>query len=424
MSKRTYRAISVNDVSIEQLAPKLSSDGPIVVGIDVAKVENKAAVIQNGSLVRLVGWKAPKETRQLVALIEALNRVNKRVEVVIESTGTYGDPLRALLAELEIPVFRVHTKHTHDSAEIFDGVPSSHDAKAALQLAWLHGLGRSTPWRFKSAEERDLAAAADEYDLYNAQLMACLGRLEARLARHFPELTQSLELKSATLLELLSEFGSPASMAADADAAMALMARVGGGFLKPEKIAKVISATRTTTGLAMTPKEQSTLKALAAEAQRHRVLKAEAKKTLEHMAKDNIPVQRLAPVVGITTAVHLVLEAGDPASYKSAQAYVKALGLNLKEHSSGQHQGLLKITKRGSAKARQALYMAVLRLIQRDALFKAWFGRKVEREGGKRKRKAVVALMRKLAGALVHVARGDTYTPTKLFDAQRLGVTT
>lgn len=423
MSKRTYRAISVNDVSIEHLAPKLSSDAPLIVGIDVAKIENKAALVQNGTLVRLVGWKAPKESRQLVGLVRALAQ-SRRVEVVIESTGTYGDPLRAQLASLKVPVYRVQTKHTHDSAEIFDGVPSSHDAKAALQLTWLHGLGRSKPWPFKTDEERDLAAAAEEYDLYNAQLMMCLGRLEARLARHFPELTQMLALRSATTLALIAQYGSPAEVAADAEAAAALMAKVGGHFLKVEKIAEVITAARNTTGLTMTAKELAALKALANEARRHRTLKAEAKKTLERMAKNKVPIQRVAQVVGLGTAVHLVLEAGNPGTYKSSQAYLKALGLNLKERSSGQHQGLLSITKRGSAKARQVLYLAVGRLIQRDAHFKAWFERKVEREGGKRRRKAVVALMRKLARALVHIARGDSYSPTKLFDAKRLGVTT
>jgi len=43
----------------------------------------------------------------------------------MESTGTYGDPLRDQMALIEVPVFRVSTKHTHDAAELFDGVPSS-----------------------------------------------------------------------------------------------------------------------------------------------------------------------------------------------------------------------------------------------------------------------------------------------------------
>ena len=101
---------------------------------------------------------------------------------------------------------------------------------------------------------------------------------------------------------------------------------------------------------------------------------------------------------------------------------MKALGLNLKEKSSGQHQGQLKITKRGSPLARKYLYLALLRLLQSESLFKAWYARKVEREGGKRKLKGVVALMRKLASALWYVARGDAFDPAKLFDARRLGV--
>jgi len=89
----------------------------MIVGVDVAKVENKAAVVQDGELIRLIGWKAPKESRKLVELIKGLAKVAK-VEVALESTGTYEDPLRALLATEQVPVFRVSTKHAHDSAEL------------------------------------------------------------------------------------------------------------------------------------------------------------------------------------------------------------------------------------------------------------------------------------------------------------------
>jgi len=90
------------------------------------------------------------------------------------------------MARLEVPVFRVSTKHTHDAAEPFDGVPSMYDAKAAQVLAWLQLQKRSKPWPIKSDEARDVAAAADSYEFYNAQLMACLGRLEARAGATLP----------------------------------------------------------------------------------------------------------------------------------------------------------------------------------------------------------------------------------------------
>jgi transposase len=67
----------------------------------------------------------------------------------------------------------------------------------------------------------------------------------------------------------------------------------------------------------------------------------------------------------------------DPRKYACARSYQKALGLNLKEKSSGRHVGQLKITKRGSAVARKYLYFAALRLIQSHPVVKAWYKNKV-----------------------------------------------
>ena len=98
----------------------------------------------------------------------------------------------------------------------------------------------------------------------------------------------------------------------------------------------------------------------------------------------------------------------------------KALGLNLKEKSSGKHQGALHITKRGPGVTRLFLYLAALRLVQRDPIVKAWYAKKVARQGGIAKNRAVVAVMRKLAKALWHVAGGVAFDSRKLFDVSRL----
>jgi transposase len=95
------------------------------------------------------------------------------------------------------------------------------------------------------------------------------------------------------------------------------------------------------------------------------------------------------------------------------------LGLNLKEKSSGKHQGQLKITKRGPGLARKYLYLAALRLIQNDPIVQCWYQRKVQRDGG-HKGKAIVAIMRKLAKSLWHVARGRAFDSQALFNVRAL----
>jgi transposase len=419
VSKRTYRSVSVNDVSVATL--ELRRSERVIVAVDVAKVDFKAAIIQGERLVRTVGWKAPVQVMRFVELVSELKEVAP-IELVMESTGTYGDPLRDQMARIGVPVFRVSAKHTHDAAEIFDGVPSMHDAKAAQVLGWLHLQKRSKPWAIKSDDARDVAAAADSYELYSSQFIACLGRVEAKLARHFPELDEIVSLQNKSTLVLLAQYGSPRWIAAYGAAAIALMREVGGHLLDPEKAARVVAAARKTTGMGMTEGERESLQKLATEALRQKQLKDAAHDVLEACTAKKDEIRRVAEVIGTGTAAIMWAEAGDMSEYASPAAYVKALGLNLKVRSSGKEEGQLKITKRGPALARKYLYLAVLRLILSDPHFKAWHQRKVEREAGKRKLKSVVALMRKLASALWYVARGAPFDATMLFDSKRLGL--
>ncbi len=124
--------------------------------------------------------------------------------------------------------------------------------------------------------------------------------------------------------------------------------------------------------------------------------------------------------VGRLTAAIVTTKLGSLLEYGNTGSLLKAAGLSLKEISSGRRQGQLAITKRGPSLVRQYLYLAVLRWIQKDRVARAWYEQKVQRDGGKIKGKALVALMRKLLCGLWWVARGEVFDSTKLFDVRRL----
>ena len=63
---------------------------------------------------------------------------------------------------------------------------------------------------------------------------------------------------------------------------------------------------------------------------------------------------------------------GDPIEYSSSGAFVKAIGLNLKEISSGQRRGELGISKRGPPEARRWIYYWAMRSVQRPE-FAKWY---------------------------------------------------
>jgi len=421
MKKRRYQSTPVKKL---QLEPLLRAAGKklVTIGIDIAK-EDMFAAFQAGDAVEVtVRWKHPEQT---VMFAEVLTILAARgpVEVVMEPSGTYGDALRALLERHKIPVFRVNPKRSHDAAEVFDGVPSLHDAKSAAILCKLHRDGGSERWSPRDDHERKLMAILRMLEVHEKEFHRNSNRLEGLLARHWPELTQHLDLRSGTLQELLLTFGGPASVAANEAAAAAarnLMQQVGGRYLDRTKVEAVLRSAKLSLGVPQLEDERELVMLIASEARRAHKRAIKVKRRLEKLSESEGATKELAPVVGKATAAVVVASLGNPQKYQSATAYLKASGLNLKEKSSGKQQGGLHITKRGPGIIRLFLYLAALRLIQRDRVIAAWYQKKVQRQGGTAKSKAVVAIMRKLILALWSVARGEAFDSSKLFNVARL----
>ncbi|MEM6958662.1 MAG: transposase, partial [Myxococcota bacterium] len=216
--KRKYRSISVNDKRLASLIETVP-EGRLIVGIDIAKTRQFAALMSGDAEVHgIIRWEHPVESPRFLEVLKELH-ARCELEFVMEPSSTYGDAIRAALESAGYRVFRVNPKRTHDAAEVYDGVPSMHDAKSASIVAKLHLDGGSEPWPVASEHERSLRAALRVLKIYQEQFARNRNRLESLLARHWPELPRSLELGSVTLLMLLIEFGSAESVAAAPDEA-------------------------------------------------------------------------------------------------------------------------------------------------------------------------------------------------------------
>jgi transposase len=419
MSKRKYRATKIQDVDRTKLSAELG-DGRVIVAIDVAKEDFYAAIVsEKGQVHQIVKWLHPAESRAFLALVDHLGGA-KRVEVVMEPSGVYGDAVRAALDQAGVSVFRINPKRVHDAAEVYDGVPSLHDAKAATLIATLHLGGISEPWPLEPKHQRRLAAMLRILEVHEKEVRRNRNRLEGLLARHWPGAAAIMGTESATMLEVLIEFGGPAAIVEREVEARELMRKIGGVFLAQPKIDALIESAHSSLGVPQLDEELMLVSEIASEARRHQKASKKIRAKVEELAlTEGSATEAMAPVVGKTTSAVLVAGVGSPTKFECPNAYVKALGLNLKEKSSGKSKGGLHITKRGPGMARLFLYLAALRLIQRDRVARAWYAKKVSRDAG-RKQKALIALMRKLASALWHVAQGAAFDSTKLFDVARL----
>ncbi len=416
MKKRTYRTKNVNKINWVQLKKCLSGN-EISLSIDIAKELQYAVLVDKETgIIESMKWRHPEQTP---VLMNALRNLCCPVVVIMESTSTYGDALRYQFRELGFTIHQASAKRVHDASEVYDGVPSLHDAKSASILSRFYHDGLTKVWVEPSVKERKLNALRREYEMHQSQYPRNQNRLEAYLSRHWPEVGYFLSLDSAALEGLLQHYGSAQRIAEHADEARQQMRSRGGNLLCQEKVDKVIASASTTVGVPCTEAESEYLQALATEMAHSRQQKSRAKRALEAVVEGDPALEELSAILGrVTTAVMLSLNL-DPRKYPCARTFQKAMGLNLKEKSSGRYVGQLKLTKRGSSTARTYLYFAALRLLQNDPWVKQWYQTKLD---PRVKMKTVIALMRKLSKAMWHVARGEKFDAQKLLSLPKLAV--
>ena len=111
----------------------------LILGCDAAKeIWYGAWMNMQGEVVQTIRWDQVDETGALLTRLQgALRAAGVAIDVAVEPTATYADAVVVQLLAQGLAVYRVNTKHSHDYQEIYDGVPSGHDAKAAAIVAKL-----------------------------------------------------------------------------------------------------------------------------------------------------------------------------------------------------------------------------------------------------------------------------------------------
>jgi transposase len=419
MNKRVYSAIGIRHVQLEKiLAGREGVD--VVAGVDVDKF--KLRVVPRWSDGRFEkSWRVdnPEQIPQLIELLKELGEGRKLV-VAMEPTGTYGEAFRQALADARIELQLVSGKRSHDYAEVFDGVPSQHDGKDAAVVAELCALGKGSAWRWQEADElsQRIGLLVDQMEAANQLKATWLGRVEGVLGRYWPEATRQLPLAGGTMMRALLHYGGPSAMVQDPQLARRL-ARFSAGKFTAARIGKIIACARGTLGVRQTPIDQQRVRWCAAQALAAHLEVGRAQQRLSELGAAHAVIAQQGATIGIPTACVLWTHLGDPRQYHCAAAYRKAMGLNLRERSSGQYQGQLKITKRGSGAVRQWLYLSALRLIHNEPRAKRWYGRKLRR-GDTSKLNVITGLIRKLSMSMWSIVNtGEAFDIDRLLGPRR-----
>lgn len=424
-----YKSVPVKNASL-RFVKHAARRAAIHIGIDIGK--NKLLVVarwmpsRTKQVVYENPWlvKNPDEIPELIRKLRSMSKQNK-ILVGLESTGTYGDPLRQALADAGFTVHQLRAKLTHDYAEIFDGVPSQHDGKDAAAIAELLAQGKSTPWPFAvpteiEAEMKYLVTRLINSGQDNIRL---LGKIEGLVARYWPELPQNMQVSSKTSLKLLKRYGGPAAFRDDPKGET-VVCQFSNWQFKQDKSRKIVDGAQKSNGVRQTAWDVQYVKEIATKMLNEHQSVAQCKKRLKELIDVSCgELQRLAKILGVGTASVIWCNVGDPRRYHCADAWVKAMGLNLTERSSGEYQSEMHISKRGDSITRRFLYMTVLRWVQKEPV-KQWYLRKKLRTGKKipgqdnkcTGGKAVIAVMRKLVKGIYHALVHDVpFDPKALF---------
>jgi transposase len=121
--------------------------------------------------------------------------------------------------------------------------------------------------------------------------------------------------------------------------------------------------------------------------------------------------------VGLLTALCYVLTLEDPRRFRQSRAVGPYLGLCPRRDQSGGHEAQLRITKRGDAMLRRLLVSGAQYIrgpFGPDTDLRRWGLRLAERGGKNAKKRAVVAVARKLATLLHRLwLSGAVYQPLR-----------
>ena len=113
MKKKAYSSVAVNEVLLSKLLAGRQG-AALDVGCDIVK-QRILVMLRWGEGDLEKPWRVrhPSALTRLRDLLVQLSR-GRRLRIGMEPTGTYGDPLRQLLADAGLRVLRVGSKAAHD----------------------------------------------------------------------------------------------------------------------------------------------------------------------------------------------------------------------------------------------------------------------------------------------------------------------
>ena len=371
------------------------SEEYLIVGIDIAKDRHHAffgTATGKTLLRRLVFSNDHEGFRKLLDQAEAL-RVRhglKKVVYGMEPTANYHKPLGEYLIILGRTVVWVSGVTVKRNRESLDGRWDKHDVKDSANVADLISQGKCLYYEYPSAELRGLRGLLSLKRRLKKQEHGYKVRIRNHLiAQYYPEMDRDWERLGAAGLSIV-RWCFPASQIAELDVDPFIQ-RVTSRRIRVEtrrRLEGVWEKAGASIGCEGVPGVEHEAKVMVEGLRQIREMIKETEDKIQELCEQFPEYEYLLTIPGFGPDVSskLIGAIGDPDRFKNGKQVLKLAGLDLSADRSGKDsaKAIPKVSKRGKADLRYALYQAALIASTRNQEFMRYITRESFKAGRER----------------------------------------
>jgi transposase len=416
--KRERRSIAlqrINRLKLKSKKSKRINDKTLIATVDIGMRMNTGYCRSgDGSDFKILefsnNWSGFNQFWDYVCLAKQESH-SKDVIVGLESTGHYGLPLVHYLREKKVKFVQVNPMHTKRLKELPGNSPNKTDYKDPKVIADIIELGHSLSLIVSEGAVAELRRLIHARERSLQKTTVNWNQLQSLVFLIFPEFIGVMkDIKTKSAQYLLKHYPRPQDIVKLGVGDLSCkLKKVSRGQLGEERAKALYEAAKHSVGvkegLESNLFEQKQILSLIGLSES---FVAEAEKQMSHYLSQVSYSKYLLSLkgLGLVTVAGLIGEAGDFTKFKTQSEIIKLAGLDLFEISSGKHQGVRRISKRGRPLMRKILFFAALNVTRKGGILHDRYQQYLE--SGMVKIKALIAISRKLLAILFALARDET----------------
>ena len=390
-----------------------SSDGYLIVGIDVSKDRHHAcfrAASGRILLKRLVFENSYEGFERLLNQADVLRLENGLREVVfgMEPTGNYHKPLGEFLIRRLALVVLVSNVAAKENRKSLDGRWDKHDEKDAANVADLVSQGKFLFYEYPEPRIKELRVLLGLKRRLKRQEHGYRVRIRNHLvAKYFPELDRYFDQSEKYSLAIVRWCLDPRSLSGyEFEEFVRMVAPQMRSGQQSGRLRTILQRAQHSIGCEMGPGAEFEARVMVEGLRQIRIVIGDTDKQIQERCLEFSEYEYLLSIPGFGPDVSAkVLGAiGDPFRFQNGSQVIKMAGLDLNAERSGKGSEWARprISKKGKADLRYALYQAAFIASTKNRYFMVYYSNQLR---GREREPGIKTKMRvKLAAKLLVIA--------------------